>query len=213
MPTIKTTRSGGPLAVRFRQRGFTLIELVVVVVIVGVLAVSVMSFGYMTFRDKEQLKDEARTLAGYLEKLRGMAAHSGKTHSIEYDLEQQLYYTWMPAKNPDEGEILEDGDESDPRIAAGYHRMPSRFNARRERRFSVWIDHIAFADGSTADSDQVMIDFSPLGGGHWHYVYLSSDVEGTDEDKYYYTVEVNPFTGAAEIYPGKVEPEEPEKLD
>ncbi|MEE9311439.1 MAG: type II secretion system protein [Planctomycetota bacterium] len=213
MHCYSITHSGGQKAVRFRQRGFTLIELTVVIVVMGILAVGTISFGYMAFRDKEQLKDEARSLAGYLENIRGLSAHSGKTHTVVYDLDQQMYFTWVPAKNPDEGEILEDGDESDLRKAAGYHRMPNRFNARREREFNVWIDHIAFADGSTADDKKVLIDFSPEGGGHWHYVYLSSDKDNTGDEKFFYTIEVNPFTGAAEIYPGIVEPEEPEKAE
>lgn len=213
MHTQKTCPSDGQLAVRFRQRGFTLIELTVVIVVMGILAVSVLSFGYLAVRDRETLKNEARSLAGYLEKIRSLSATSGKTHSVEYDIENQIYFTWVPAKNPDEGEVLEDGDESDPRVAAGYHPMPSRFNASRERIFTVWIDRIAFADGSEAKDEKVKIDFSPTGGGHWHYVYLSSDKNETGEDKFWYTIEVNPFTGSAEIYPGQKEPEEPQRLD
>ena len=59
---------------------------------------------------------------------------------------------------------------------------------------------------ATTDDATVKIDFMPSGGSHWHLIYL------TNEDGEFYTVEVNPFTGAAEVYPGELKPEEPERL-
>ena len=194
---------GGPRAARFASRGMTLIEITVVVLIMGLSLVVVVTAGYLIMRDREQLKSEARELAGFLETVRTRAALTGKTLTVEYDLQEQIYFVWMPGK-AEEG--IEKSEE-DSRKAGAYHRMPSRFRGDRSRVFSVWIDRIAFADGTSEDDGKIEVDFDPRGGGHWHYIYL---VNQKDE---FYTIEINPFTGLAEVYPGEIEPEMPERLN
>jgi hypothetical protein len=84
--------------------------------------------------------------------------------------------------------------------------LPSRYTSTKQREYSVWIDHITFADNSSESRGSVKVEFTPEGGSHWHYVYLRNV---RDE---FYTIEVNPFTGLAEIFPGELKPELPERL-
>jgi type II secretory pathway pseudopilin PulG len=198
--------ASGRKAARSAKRGFTLIELAVVgLVLVFTMLAAVGTAAYF-FRNKEQLKSEARNLAGFLERVRTLSAINGRTYTVQYDLDdaEQRYFVWAPRK-PEEGEIYQD-DGEDTRVAAGFHQMPSRQDARGRRYYTVWIERIAYGDGSRARSREVLIDFHPTGGSHWHYVYLAN------EDGEMYTVEVNPFTGFAEVYPGEKVPEPPERL-
>lgn len=176
-----------------------------VVLILGLTVMAVAIGGYLGFRDTEQLKDEARHLSGFLEQVRSRAAIRGKRYVVEYNLEDDLqgYFAWSPregrkGENLDYGEV---NDDSYDRV--GLHEMPSRQRANGSRVYAVWIDRIAYADGGTTNDREVRVDFMPTGGSHWHYVYL------TNAEGEFYTIEVNPFTGFAEIYPGEVTPEEP----
>lgn len=197
------------MAARSAKAGFTLIEMTVVVLLLGLTIMVIAVGGYFGIRDSEQLKDEARYLAGFLEQVRSKAALTGKRHVVEYGLDEdnQNYFAWVP-REPEEGEIMEyDVVDDEAYVAAGFHDMPTRRQANGSRVYAVWIDRIAFADGSETSDREVKIDFMPTGGGHWHYVYLTN-AEGD-----FYTIEVNPFTGSAEVYPGEIEPEEPIEVD
>ena len=188
----------------FTRRGFTLVELTVVVMIMGLMVVAVFSVGYFAMRDTEDLKSQARALAGFLESVRSQAALKGKTHGVEYNLDEQYYFAWMPATG-DAGEVV-DPESDESRAAGAYIQLPSRYSAKNTREFSVWIDKIVFPDGGSESKGSVKIEFTPEGGSHWHYIYLRN---ARDE---MYTIEVNPFTGLAEVSPGEVKPEAPEKL-
>jgi hypothetical protein len=184
----------------------TLVEMTIVVLILALAVVAVLATAGMMFRDKEELKAEARNLAGFLEQVRTLAAINGRTYTIEYNIgDDQKYFVWAPRK-AEEGEIYEEVDEDDARVAVGVHQMPSRQNASGNRYYSVWIDRVAYGDGSDARANEIKIDFTPVGGSHWHYVYLTNEIGD------YYTVEINPFTGFGEVYPGEMKPEPPEKL-
>lgn len=179
-----------------------------VVLLLGLLIMIVAVGGYFGFRNKEQLKDEARSLAGFLEQVRTLSAVNGKRYTVEYNLDEdeQKYFVWAPRK-AEEGDVVEaTSDDEETRAASGIHPMPTRTRGDGSRVYAVWIDRIAFGDGSSTSDSQVKIDFMPTGGSHWHLIYL------TNEDGDFYTVEVNPFTGAAEVYPGELKPEEPERL-
>lgn len=198
--------TSGRMAARCARRGVTLLEVVIVALLMGMVVVAVATAGYLLQRDTEQLKSEARALAGFLEHVRTLAALNGRTYIVQYDLEgaDQRYFVWAPRK-PEEGEVYE-GDEDEARVATGFHQMPSRQTASGERYYAVWIDRIVYGDGSQAREREVKISFMPTGGSHWHYIYL------TNENGDYYTVEVNPFTGFAEVYPGEKTPEPPQRL-
>lgn len=204
MRTRGNILAGGPRAARLPARGMTLVELTVVILLLSLIVVATVTVGFFAMRDKEQLKSQARNLAGFLEQVRSQSAVSGRAFAVEYNLKEQHYFAWVPRK-AEEGEVQE-GSDDDGRVASAYYEMPSRFRADRSKEFAVWIDRVAFADGSSESNDTVRVEFAPRGGGHWHYVYL------TNEDGEFYTIEVNPFTGAAEIYPGELKPEPPEEL-
>lgn len=190
--------------IRHRARGTTLIELVVVVLILGVSVMIVMTAGYLSFRDTEELKAQARTLAGFLESVRLNAAVRGKSFFVEYNLDEQKYFSWVPAI-PREGEVI-DPQSSDALVQGVELYMPNRFNAAGQREFSTTIERIVFADGSQMTGGVYKLEFSPRGGAHWHFVYLRNKLGE------YYTIEINPFTGLAEIHPGERKPEQPEKV-
>jgi len=201
--------TGGRQAARVRSAGFTLIELSVVAVLLGLMLVVVMVAAGVAFRDSEELKSEARELAGTLEMVRTLAILRGETHTVQYnlDFDNQGYFVWMPvnSEGASGGELIEETDHG-YRVAAGFHRMPSRFKADRTRLYSTWIDRIAFGDGTETTDAEVRVDFRARGGSHWHYVYL------TNLNDEFYTVEINPFTGVADIYPGELIPDPPEVL-
>lgn len=204
MATIAQSRSGGRRAARLGQRAFTLIEITVVVMIIGLTLMLVVTGTYFAFRDRETLKGEARSLAGFLESVRTNAAVKGKTHRVEYNLKDQTYFAWFPRK-AEEGEVIE-GDGDDAFVAGAFFEMPSRTGAGGQRNYSCWIDRIAFGDGTVVKDDSVKIDFAPRGGGSWHYVYLTN-LEGE-----FYTISLNPFTGGADYYPGELKVQPPERL-
>lgn len=197
-------RTGGLRAARLSQRGFTLIEITVVVLIIGLMLMIVVTGTYFMFRDRETLKGEARSLAGFLESVRSKSALSGKMHKVEYNLKDQQYFVWFPRKAK-EGEVIE-GDEDDAYVAGAYFEMPSRTNSSGQRNYSCWIDRIGFGDGTVAKDETVRIEFAPKGGTSWHYVYLTN-LEGE-----FYTIVLNPFTGAADYVQGEAKIEPPEKL-
>jgi type II secretory pathway pseudopilin PulG len=201
---FRIEHAGGHRAARASRRAFTLVEMVVVTMIVGLTIIVVAAGTYLVFRDRETLKGEARGLAGFLQHLRAQAAIKGKTYHVEYNLKDQIYFAWFP-KPAEEGEV-ESGDDEQQMTAGAYYEMPSRTGADGRRVYSCWIDRIVFADGSVAREESVRLPFAPRGGGHWHYVYL------TNADGEFYTVEINPFTGSADVFPGELKPEPPERL-
>ncbi|HRJ78023.1 MAG: prepilin-type N-terminal cleavage/methylation domain-containing protein [Planctomycetaceae bacterium] len=186
------------------RRGFTLVELTMVVMLMGLMVMAVFSVGYFTARDSEDLKSQARALAGFLESVRTNAAVKGKPYAVEYNLDEQYYFAWVPRAGQG-GEVVDpEADES--RAAGAYIQLPSRFSGARTREFTVWIDRITFPDGASESRGSVKIEFTPSGGSHWHYIYLRNVRDEV------YTIEVNPFTGMAEVSPGELRPEPPERL-
>lgn len=204
MATTSSMHTGGRRAARLAQRAFTLVELTVVVLLVGLFLMVVVTSTYFIFRDRETLRGTARELAGFLENVRTQAAIKGKTYKVEYNLKDQQYFAWTPRK-PEPGEVL-DAEDDESYVAGGFFELPSRTNAGGQRTYTCWIDRIAFGDGSVAKDDNVVIKFSPKGGGHWHYVYL------TNNEGEFFTIEISPFTGSADVFPGEMKPDEPERL-
>ena len=209
-PTEYTTEAGfvPPPVVSFvsnymSRRGFTLVELTMVVLLMGLLVMAVLTVGYFATRDKEDLKSQARSLAGFLETVRSNAALKGRAYAVEYNLDEQYYFAWVPPAANAEPPL---SSEDETRSAGAYLKLPSRYTSTNQREFSVWIDHITFADGSSESRGSVKVEFTPEGGSHWHYIYLRN---ARDD---FYTIEVNPFTGLAEIFPGEMKPELPERL-
>lgn len=197
---------GGLMAARAARAGFTLVEIAMVVLLLGLMIMVVVVAGYLGFRDTEQLKDEARQLAGFLSQVRTLSAIQGKRFTVEYNLgDEQQYFVWRP-RNIEPGEVYEETDDDEARAASGVHQMPTRVRGDGSREFGVWIDRIGFGDGTSTQDTRVRIDFMPTGGSHWHMVYL------TNASGEFYTISVNPFTGATEVYPGEYKPPEPERL-
>lgn len=203
--------AGGRLAARILRRGITLVEITMVAMILALSIIAVVTVLGFSWRDTEELKNQARVLAGFLEHVRTRAAITGQRHTVQYDLnppadEKIKYFVWVPRAAEDgEDDIVED-DSDDARKAIGFHDMPTRPTSDGGATYLVWIDRIGFGDGTTVNDDTVRVDFMPTGGSHWHYVYLRNRL---DE---YYTIVVNPLTGFGEVYPGEYKPEPPERL-
>ncbi|MBX3458522.1 MAG: hypothetical protein KF696_01000 [Planctomycetes bacterium] len=206
MHTHSTTRpASGLTAARFGRRGFTLVEMTMVVLLLALLVLAVVMVAAMAFRDRELLKNEARFLAGYLENIRSLAALHGKTYTVQYDLDEQRFFVWEP-RRVEQGEVYESNDDEN-RVASGFHPMPTRYDGSGQAYYQVWIDRVGYGDGTTSRERNVRVDFLPTGGSHWHVVYLSNEAGE------FYSIEVNPFTGFAEIYPGQLEIEPPRKAE
>jgi prepilin-type N-terminal cleavage/methylation domain-containing protein len=206
---VQAGTTGGRRAARVASRGYTLLELVIVLLLLGLLGAITLMAGGLMFRDTEQLKQVSRELAGFLENVRTNAAFKGSKYVVEYSLDDdnQGYFAWVPYDGYEmPGDSIFEEDEQGFRVAGGFHQMPTRYRANRTRYYAVWIDRIAFGDGSVVNTGQVRVDFRPRGGSHWHYIYL------TNMNGDFYTIEINPFTGAADIYPGELVPDPPEEL-
>ena len=108
------------------HKGFTLVELVMVVLLMGALIMAVFTVGYFSMRDTEDLKSQARSLAGFLETVRGNAALKGRAYAVEYNLDEQYYFAWIPPVSGGEAPL----SSEDETRSAGPGRSPCRARDR-----------------------------------------------------------------------------------
>ena len=139
------------------RRGFTLIELMVVIVILGIIA-TVIAPNIDRISPKYSLRAGAREIASTIEHCRSQSALTGETYSIVYDLDQMRYWILLPVKMDEYGQPSEEDREPvrPPRL------LPT----------GVKIVDVTTLDNENHTDGEVQIDFSPFGNTGSHIVLI-----------------------------------------
>lgn len=164
-----------------RSRGFTLIELIVVVVILGVLVTTIVTnLDFLT--PKHRLRAAARKLASILELLRYRAASDGLPYKMIYDLRNSEYWVKTPEKIEDKGETKV--------------KIESQKVFWTSLDEEIKIKDVTTCDGSIVEGGKVTVYISPTGTATRHIVHL------INEKNMQISITLNPFTGDARTAEG-----------
>jgi prepilin-type N-terminal cleavage/methylation domain-containing protein len=199
---------------RHRKRsillGFSLLELMVVIVLIGgLIAIIVPSIQSLSGLE---IKNEITKIAGLSSEVYALAAISGKTHRIIFDLDNQKY--WVEEKVAEAGEIKPDlGYEDLMRVqikkntakeATGVNRfIPSykqvegslgeKYELARNLVFhGVWTEEM----NEIARAGHLAIYF--FSGGYTQLAFVSLAIKGEEEESSIYMA-LSPLTGAVKI--------------
>ncbi len=141
---------------RWRQDGFTLIELVVILLIVAACVTIVFPKFSVGFLDQQRLRSSVSRIASVAEYAHQRAVCTHVTHLLHFDIEKGKY--WVTAQTSD-GKVMP--------IADGLNlmgRLPE----------GVQFSGIEFQDMRTDSKDVVTIEFSPQGWIEPVTVYVAS---------------------------------------
>ena len=150
-----------PLGRTPRARGFTVIELIVVIAILGILA-SVALPSLDNFSPKYRLRSAARTVGSTINYARSMSGGTGEEHAVRYDLEDQLVTIILP---PGEDEPLD--LDLDEREDMGPQDLPG----------GVKIVKVLYPDGYSDDRGYAYCTFDAYGNDGSHIVVLENEEE------------------------------------
>ncbi|MDD2336446.1 MAG: type II secretion system protein [Geobacteraceae bacterium] len=168
-----------------RQKGFTLIEMTVVIIILSVMALLVLP--RLPFAHERDLKTSARTLAASLRYL-GDLAISTKQH---YRLHITLLNNEITVTR-----VIPEGDE-----LAVHDEALNQLSLLEGIEFS---DIVTPRLGKVAEGEAVL-DFGPLGVEDFTVIHLKRK-----DDSHYYTVAVYPGSGRVTVLEGYEEGTLPE---
>lgn len=161
-------RLNNPSPTSLRQRGFTIIELIMVIVILGILCAQVvMNMDGIT--PEYKLRSAARTLGGTINLARSLANSRGSTFVLRYNLDRGQYWLVTPP-NKDEDPDL----PIDEREKLDVHTIPT----------GVFVEKIILLDGSEVRSGELDVIFDPLGHEGSHILYLGNGDGGFISLKY-----------------------------
>jgi len=193
---------------RSSRHGFSLIELTIVIVIFGLMAVAVVFTMGEGARPEYLIRSLSRQTAGKMEQARLMAGITGRLSRIVYDLDEQLMvvYTQREIK-PDEDDV-ESGDVEDyleflASLDFGDPEDPDRS--------PVWLDTVETYDGESYSRGKVIIDVRAKGTAIGHVVTLRGrdDQDGSEFEEF--SIDLNPLTGQARIYDYRKKVEKPKR--
>lgn len=169
------------------RSGFTLIELIVVITILGILAAVVMpTIGNIS--PKYRLRAAARTVGSQIGWTRSMAGATGETYAMRYDLEAGSFWSILPPGKDDDPEL-----DIDEREALEALDLP---------------DHIAIAEVRYPNGDKeertgiAQVIFDPHGNDGSHIVIL------VNEEETKISVKFSSLIGAVDFFAGEAEFEE-----
>ena len=203
--------------VGFKQKAFTLLEVVIVILIVGLLAVLVLRPQLGNYRYWEH-EGAIRKLSELVTFLYYQAMTDGSNYRLEFNLhtERPFYkigqlVNEQSIDNTDANEIFESGTLLSQEIehflhptAATYSYMiePENIPSLAEPIYlpeGLYIEDIRTMRGvynSSSDEDKPYIIFSPRGFSEFAVIHLRQE---RDSDQYI-TILINPFTGLTTIY-------------
>ncbi|MEM7165673.1 MAG: prepilin-type N-terminal cleavage/methylation domain-containing protein [Planctomycetota bacterium] len=147
---------------RRRESGYTILELAVVIVIIGIMAAStLMELDGVT--PKYRLRGAAREIGTRINWARAIAGGSGGTFYLHYDLDRGKIWLIHPPKE----------DESEDTPLEQRHK-----SSRYEVPTGVLLTTVLLANGDRVTDGGVDLEFDPFGHGGSHIVYLENDVGG-----------------------------------
>lgn len=162
---------------RRRRAGFTLLELLVVMLLLGLMfTYAILNIDLLV--PSSRLDKAARDIGGMLTRLRGMAVFHGRSHFLEYDLDEHRYRAIRPSS------LAEQDAGADELIFTEWFDLPRR----------VRFQDLMFNVRERETNGQWEVEFTPAGEVIGHLVHLISD-DIANEERNRFTVELNSITG------------------
>jgi prepilin-type N-terminal cleavage/methylation domain-containing protein len=174
------------------RRAFTLIEVVVVLVLIGIFAVMMAIMAGESEGPDYLIRFKSRMLAGKLEEARAASLGKNRLVRLVYDFDMQTMVMYIERRGS-EGQPLEtDNGDGPPMDAAGSVEFGDPDLGDRDSK--IWLEGVQTYNGKTTGRGQLTIDILPEGTSIGHVATLTS------KNGEVFAVELNPLTGVARVY-------------
>lgn len=195
---------------RNSRTGFSLIELTVVVIIMGMMALMVVFIMGAGARPGYLIRSTARQVSGKMEQAKLMSGITGRLVRIEYDLDNQVLILKSQRElREDEDEPLHPDDLEDMLTAVG--SLDFGDLDLGPDRSPIWLDSVETYDGEAYSRGVVVVDVRPKGTSIGHVVHLRTREDPETREFEEFTVELNPLTGQSRIYDYRKRVKKPER--